>query len=106
MSLTSVDLPEPLTPVTQVMSPSGMRASIFFRLWWRGPRAGGKWAVGEGAADGFLVVVDDDDGVAEVAQALKGGEQAGVVALVEADGGLVEHVEHAPQARAGLGGQA
>ena len=59
-----------------------------------------------GGADGVLVVLDDDDGVAEVAQALEGFEQPRVVALVQADRGLVEHVEHAGQPRADLRGEA
>ena len=33
-------------------------------------------------------------------------QQAGVVARVQADGGLIQHVQHAHQARADLGGQA
>ena len=58
-----------------------------------------------GRADGLLVVLDHDDGVAQVAQALEGGDQPLVVALVQADGGLVQHVEHAHQAAADLAGQ-
>ncbi len=58
-----------------------------------------------GGADGLLVVLDHDDRVAEVAQALQGADQALVVALVQADRGLVEHVEHADQAAADLAGQ-
>ena len=58
-----------------------------------------------GGPDGLLVVLDDDDGVAQVAQAHQGVEQPAVVALVQPDGGLVEHVEHADQARADLAGQ-
>ena len=58
-----------------------------------------------GLADGVLVVLDDDDGVADVAQVLERAEQALVVALVEADRGLVEHVEHAGEAGADLRGQ-
>ena len=38
MSLTSVDLPEPLTPVTAVNTPSGIVTSMFFRLFARAPR--------------------------------------------------------------------
>ena len=34
----SVDLPEPLTPVTAVNSPSGMATSMFFMLLARAPR--------------------------------------------------------------------
>ena len=56
--------------------------------------------------NGVLVVLDHDHGVAEIAQPLEGVEQAGVVALVQADGGLVQHVEHARQPRADLGGEA
>ena len=59
-----------------------------------------------GGADGVLVVLDHDHGVAEVAQALERFEQARVVALVQADRGLVEHVEHAGQAGADLRGEA
>ena len=56
--------------------------------------------------DRVLVVLDDDHGVAEVAQALERAEQAVVVALVQADGGLVQHVEHAGEAGADLRGEA
>ncbi len=59
-----------------------------------------------GGADGVLVMLDHDDGVAEIAQALERDQQAVIVALVEADGGLVEHVEHAREARADLAGEA
>ena len=51
-------------------------------------------------------MLDDEDGVAEVAQVLERGDQPLVVALVQADGRLVEHVEHAAQARADLRGEA
>ena len=57
-------------------------------------------------ADGVLVVLDHDDGVALVPQALEGGDEAVVVALVQADGGLVQDVEHAHEAGADLRGQA
>ena len=59
-----------------------------------------------GGADRILVMFDDDDRVAEVAQAPERGQEAVVVALMQADGGLVEHVKHAGQARADLRGQA
>ena len=36
MSFTSVDLPEPLTPVTHVNVPSGIVTGMPFRLCWRG----------------------------------------------------------------------
>ena len=50
-----------------------------------------------------LVVLDDDHRVAEVAEAVEGRDQLLVVALVEADRGLVEDVHHADQAGADLG---
>ena len=55
-----------------------------------------------GRAHRVLVVLDDDHGVAEVAQPLQRRDQALVVALVQADRRLVEDVEHAHQARADL----
>src|SRR3546814_482767 len=51
-------------------------------------------------------MLDDDDGVAEVAEALQGREQPVVVALVEADARFVEDVEHTRQAAANLAGEA
>ena len=70
--------------------------------------AGGRADVDDvvGLADGVLVVLDDDHGVAEVAEVLERLEEAGVVALVQADRRLVEDVEHAGQARADLRGEA
>jgi hypothetical protein len=55
--------------------------------------------------DRVLVVLDDDHRVAEVAQVAQRVEQAGIVALVQADGRLVQHVEHAGEARADLRGE-
>ena len=59
-----------------------------------------------GDLDGVLVVLDDDERVAHVAQPYEGLDQPVVVALVQADGGLVQHVEHADQAGADLRGEA
>ena len=59
-----------------------------------------------GGADRLLVMLDDDHGVAKVAQPLQRIEQPAVVALVQPDGGFVEHIEHAGEARADLGRQA
>ena len=56
-------------------------------------------------AHGALVVLDHDDRVPEVAQPLERADQPRVVALMEADGGLVEDVEDAHQARPDLRGQ-
>ncbi len=59
-----------------------------------------------GRAHRLFVVLDDDHRVAEVAQAQQGVDEAPVVALVQADRGLVEDVEHADERRADLRGQA
>ena len=55
-----------------------------------------------GGADRVFVVLDHQHGVADVAQVLQRGQQAVVVALVQADRRFVEHVHHAGQARADL----
>ena len=57
-----------------------------------------------GRRDGVLVVFDDDDGVAQIAQAAQGFEQPVVVALVQTDGWFVEHVQHAGEAGTDLRG--
>src|SRR5829696_3788944 len=49
-----------------------------------------------------LIVLDDDHRVAEVAKAVEGPDQLLVVALVQPDRGLVEHVHDADQAGADL----
>ena len=59
-----------------------------------------------GRANRLLVVLDDEHGVAEIAQLAERGEQPPVVALVQADRRLVEHVEHARQLRPDLRRQA
>ena len=59
-----------------------------------------------GGADRVLVMLDHDHGVAEVAQALQRLEQPRIVALVQADRRLVQHIEHAGQAGADLRGEA
>ncbi len=53
-----------------------------------------------------LVVLDDDDGVAHVAQAFQAPQQSIVVARVQADRRLVEDVEDADEATTDLPGQA
>ena len=154
VSLTSVVLPEPDTPVTQVMSPTGNctvdvlqvvaaravdlehelridsrrvarqrdlapareilageRCGVRHDLVRRALRddlaavhAGARAHVDDvvGREDRLLVVLDDDHGVAEVAQVHERVEQALVVALVQADRRLVEDVHHADEARADL----
>ena len=58
-----------------------------------------------GGAEDVGVVLDDEDGVAEVAQVFEDADEAGGVAGVQADGGLVEDVERADQPRAERGGE-
>ena len=58
-----------------------------------------------GGADRFLVMLDHQHRVAEIAQAGERLQQPVVVALVQADRRLVQHVEHAGQARADLRGE-
>ncbi len=45
------------------------------------------------------IVLDDQDGVAEIAQTLEDADELGGVAGMQADGGLVEHVERADKLR-------
>src|SRR5699024_12343299 len=59
-----------------------------------------------GGFDGVLVVLDHDEGVAEVLEFVERFDQPTVVALVQTDRGLVEDVEDADQSRAALSGQA
>lgn len=56
--------------------------------------------------DGVFVVLDYDDGVPQIAQVLEGIDEFVVVALVEANGGFVQHIEYALETAADLGGQA
>src|SRR5665213_93324 len=131
VSISSVDLPPPETPVTQVNRPSGISASMPLRLLPRaltifsarrdhdvvnaafgddvaamdaGARADVEHVVG--GSYGVLVVLDHDHGVAEVTQALQGFEQARVVALMQANRGLVEDVQNAGEAGTDLRRQA
>ena len=59
-----------------------------------------------GLPDRVLVVLDDDDRVAEVAEAMQRVEQALVVALVQPDRRLVEDVHDADQAGSDLAREA
>jgi hypothetical protein len=58
-----------------------------------------------GGTDGVLVMLDDHYRIAHVAQVLQGLQQAVVVALVQADRRLIEHVHDAGQPGADLRGQ-
>ncbi len=55
-----------------------------------------------GGLDGVGIVLDHDDGVAEIAETSQRGEEALVVPLVQPDAWLVEDVEHADQPRSDL----
>ena len=55
--------------------------------------------------DRFGVVLDHDEGVADVAEVLQGAQQSEVVALVQADRRLVEDVEDTHETAAYLSGQ-
>ena len=59
-----------------------------------------------GLPHGVLVVLHHQQGVAQVPQLLQGGQQLVVVPLVQADGGLVQNIQHPHQGGADLGGQA
>ena len=58
-----------------------------------------------GGADDVGVVLDDEDGVAEVAEVFHDADELGGVAGVEADAGLVEDVERADETGAERGGE-
>ncbi len=58
-----------------------------------------------GGAENVGVVLDDDDGVAQVAQLFQNANQAGGVARVQSDRRLVEDVERADQLRTKRCGQ-
>ncbi len=58
-----------------------------------------------GAFDGFGVVLHNQHGVAQIAQAGERIEQPLVIARVQPDGRFVQHVQHAAQLRADLRGQ-
>ena len=59
-----------------------------------------------GGADHVFVMLDHQHTVANVAQMFQGVDQSVVVALVQTDAGLVQHIHDACQARADLRGQA
>ncbi len=58
-----------------------------------------------GRAHRLFIVLDHNDGVAQVSQLLQRVEQAAIVALVQPDAGLIEDVEHAHQAAPYLAGE-
>jgi hypothetical protein len=58
-----------------------------------------------GGADRLLIVLHDDQRVAEVTQPHEGVYEPAIVPVVQTDGGLVEHVEDTHQPRPDLGRQ-
>ena len=81
--------------------PAGRRRATAPRLARSGPDVDDQ----VGRADDRQVVLDDDDGVARVAEPLDDRDQPADVVRVKADGRLVEHVERVDQPRAERGGQ-
>ena len=51
---------------------------------------------------GVLVVLDDDERVAEITQLAQRGQQLFIVALVQTDGRLIQNIQHAHERRADL----
>jgi hypothetical protein len=59
-----------------------------------------------GGGHGLWVVLDDDDGVAEIPQADEGAQEALGVPGVQAHRGLIQHIDAAREAAAELGREA
>ena len=59
-----------------------------------------------GIGDHLAIVLDQQQGVAQIAEFLQGGQQPGVVAGVQADRRFIEHIEHSAQPAADLGREA
>ena len=59
-----------------------------------------------GGSQGLLVVLDHDQGVAQIPQAQQGVQQPPVVPLMQTDRGLVQDVQYPHEGRTDLGGQA
>ena len=57
------------------------------------------------APDRFFIVLDHQHGVAQVAKILQRSQQPAIVAMVQSDRRLIEHIEHAAQLRSNLRGQ-
>ena len=68
-------------------------------------RAGAEVEDVVGAADGVLVVLDDDDGISQIPQPPQRADEPVVVALMQPDARLIEHVKTARQPAADLRGQ-
>ena len=59
-----------------------------------------------GRANGVFIVLDHDHGIPEIAQPAQRGDEPVIVALVQADARLVEHVKAAGEPGADLRGEA
>src|SRR4029453_4377870 len=55
-----------------------------------------------GGADCFFIVLNHDDGIAEVAQSPQRSKQTSIVALMQPDARLIQNVKDTRQARADL----
>src|SRR5262249_7078483 len=58
------------------------------------------------SADGVLIVLDNQNRISEVAQVLQGAQQSIIVARVKPNGRLIQDIQHAPEARTDLCGEA
>ena len=58
-----------------------------------------------GGPHGVFVVLHHDEGVAQIPQVLEGTQQQVIVPLVQADGRLVQNIQHPHEGGADLGGQ-
>ena len=102
-----------LLAASQVMAGNGLRAFLYLFGGATGDQCSAALSRPDskvddqiGFAHSLFVVLYDDNGIAYVAESLERLEQALVVAIVEADGGFVEHVHDANQSRTYLRGEA
>ena len=56
-------------------------------------------------AHGVLVMLNDDQGIAQVAQTLECGQKLIIILLMQADARLIQNIENAGQTGADLGSQ-
>ena len=87
---------EPSTPLTSAGEPDAVTSPP------KSPEPGAEVDQVVGRLDHLAVVFDQDQRVSQVAQPAQGVQEPGIVAWVEADGRLVEDVQHARQAAADL----
>src|SRR5205809_928987 len=59
-----------------------------------------------GTANGFFIVLNDNDSITEITQFFERREEARVVFVVKSDGWLIEHVQHPTKLRSDLSRQA